>query len=54
MSLWHCISCEHEWEAVADKVCDWCGQPGKVIQEKTQFEKFLDDWAAIEVDMQDG
>jgi len=40
MPLMHCSKCHHEWES-ADKesCCDWCGSPGKVLEDKTPMEK---------------
>ena len=43
MPLMRCMSktCCHEWEASSDKsLCDWCGEAGYVLQEKTDLERF--------------
>jgi len=39
---WGCTKCHHEWEGGRDDtVCDWCGAPGEVLEEKTPLEKML-------------
>jgi hypothetical protein len=42
MPLWHCTKCHHEWESVDGENCDWCGAPGRVLEDKTPMEKV--DW----------
>ena len=39
MPLMHCTKCHHEWEC-SDKesCCDWCGSPGRVLEDKTPRE----------------
>lgn len=45
MPLLHCSECHHEWEATnEEEVCDWCGAPGFVLEEKTELERMLEDW----------
>ena len=45
MPLFKCSKCHHEWEgSTTDKQCDWCGAPGKVLEEKTPLERLLDSW----------
>ena len=40
MPLFHCTECHHEWECVdKESKCDWCGAPGKVLEDKTPMEK---------------
>jgi len=40
MPLFHCTSCHHEWESIdKESKCDWCGAPGKVLEDKTPMEK---------------
>ncbi len=43
MPLWHCKSCQHEWEGVQGP-CDWCGGDGRLLAEKTHLELFLETW----------
>lgn len=44
MPLFHCNKCHHEWEGLESWTeCKWCGSEGYIIQEKTHFEKWLDD-----------
>lgn len=46
MPYWGCTECHHEWEGGrTEETCDWCEAPGKVLEEKTPFEKMLDDWS---------
>ena len=38
-----CNKCHHEWDSVSpESKCDWCGSDGKVLEEKTGFEKFVE------------
>lgn len=49
MPLFKCLKCHHEWESVFPKsCCDWCGSPGKIIQEKTSFEEFIEEYCKQE------
>ena len=43
MPLYHCSKCHHEWEAVSWTICAWCGADGYVIQEKTDFDLWIED-----------
>jgi len=46
MPLFHCVKCHHEWEGILEKnnpICDWCGAHGYIIEEKTPFEKMIED-----------
>jgi hypothetical protein len=47
MPLFHCTKCHHEWEHSGDKesICDWCGAPGKILEEKTPMESV--DWSKL-------
>jgi rRNA maturation endonuclease Nob1 len=39
-----CNKCQHEWDDVSpESECGWCGSDGKVLEEKTQFEKFVEE-----------
>ena len=41
MPLLHCSVCHHEWETMEkDDKCDWCGEGGYVLKEKTELEDF--------------
>lgn len=42
MPLLHCNSCHHEWEGRPNSKCDWCGDSGHVLEEKTSFERFVE------------
>lgn len=36
--------CNHEWDGrPSDGCCGWCGSPAIVLEEETQFEKFIKD-----------
>ena len=38
-----CRKCHHEWDDVSpNSKCSWCGSEGKVLEEKTSFEKFVE------------
>lgn len=42
MSYWHCTKCHHEWEGIKDdEECDWCGNPGYILEETTPLEMFI-------------
>ena len=41
MPLFKCNSCDHEWEGTKDR-CDWCGDKGRIIQEKTSLEMAIE------------
>lgn len=44
MPYWGCSKCHHEWEGGSeDKVCDWCGGDGHVLEAETPLAKFLGD-----------
>jgi DNA-directed RNA polymerase subunit RPC12/RpoP len=44
MPHYHCTKCHHEFEAIEKEAsCDWCGAPGKILEEKTPLEKMCDD-----------
>ena len=46
MPLMHCSKCHHEWESIdKESLCDWCGAPGKVLEDKTVMEKV--DWGQL-------
>lgn len=39
----HCTKCQHEYEASdLARACDWCGAPGRVLEEKTPLERMLE------------
>lgn len=42
MPLLHCNSCHHEWEGRLNSKCDWCGDSGNVLEEKTSLERFME------------
>ncbi len=44
MKHWHCHDCHHEWDG-GDLHCDWCGGQGYVLEEETQFARFMKAWA---------
>lgn len=44
MKHWHCHDCHHEWDG-GDPHCDWCGGQGFVLEEETQFARFMKAWA---------
>jgi hypothetical protein len=47
MPLYGCVDCHHEWEvsgALEPSRCDWCSGDGVVIQEKTHFDAFMDEF----------
>jgi hypothetical protein len=41
MPLLHCKDCHHEWEGKKSSRCDWCGGKSYVLQEVSDFEKFV-------------
>jgi rubredoxin len=42
MPHFKCSKCHHEWDSIfPDSKCDWCGEKGKVLEEKTSFEEFV-------------
>ena len=42
MPHFKCSKCHHEWDSVfPDSKCDWCGEKGIVLEERTSFEKFV-------------
>jgi len=46
MPYWKCSSCHHEFESgKREKVplCDWCGAPAYILEEKTPLENMCDD-----------
>ena len=48
MPYYKCTQCHHEFERIPeykDKVelCDWCGAPGYILEEKTPLEIMCDD-----------
>lgn len=44
MPLLHCSNCHHEYEGIDYKeICDWCGSPGYIIDEKTPVEKMCEE-----------
>jgi len=47
MPYWKCTSCHHEFEGGGDKdnvpLCDWCGSPSYILEEKTPLELMCDD-----------
>lgn len=42
MPLLHCNKCQHEWEGLEKSKCSWCKSNGYVLQEETDFEKFVE------------
>jgi hypothetical protein len=43
MPLFHCTDCHHEWEGTdEDYKCEWCGEPGRILEEKTPLEKMTE------------
>jgi hypothetical protein len=51
MPLWKCSQCHHEWEGNKfGYQCGWCKSQGSVIENKTHFEKFLDDQVHNKID----
>ena len=45
MPYFKCSGCHHEWEGsinIHKEKCDWCGAPGKVLEEKTPLEKMIE------------
>jgi hypothetical protein len=47
MPYFKCSKCHHEWEGsinIHKEKCEWCGAPGKVLEEKTPLEKLIDSW----------
>lgn len=48
MPLYHCSQCHHEFEGVKTTkltpiLCDWCGAPSYILEERTPLEKMCDD-----------
>jgi len=48
MPYYKCCSCHHEWERIPENkyvnvLCDWCGSPSYILEEKTPLEKMVDD-----------
>ena len=42
MPIFHCMECEHEWEASGpNSLCDWCNAAGYVISEFSPLEQSL-------------
>ena len=41
MPLLHCTRCHHEWEGSKKSLCDWCGGDSRILQEESDFEKFV-------------
>lgn len=45
MPLVHCERCHHEWETGVEypqPKCDWCKAEGYILEEKTHFENFME------------
>ena len=47
MPLYHCSCCHHEFERIPDnpltQLCDWCGAPSYILEEKTPLENMCED-----------
>ncbi len=42
MPLVHCSKCQHEYETVDLRDCDWCSAPvGQILEEQTSFELYI-------------
>lgn len=48
MPLYKCCSCHHEFEDYPDNtglmLCDWCGAPSIVLEEKTPLEIMVEEY----------
>lgn len=48
MPYWKCTSCHHEFENIPYEgegvpLCDWCGAPSYILEEKTPLENMCED-----------
>ena len=43
MPVYKCSSCHHEWEDYKNRKCDWCGSDSRIIADKTDLEKSVND-----------
>lgn len=47
MPYYKCTQCHHEFERIpkykgATELCDWCGAPGYILEEKTPLERMCE------------
>jgi len=52
MPLLKCRNCMHEWEGKSDSKCAWCGCKGRILEEKTAFEKYVADMKEVQKDIE--
>lgn len=56
MPHYKCTCCHHEFDYIPypneDKIrlCDWCGAPSYILEEKTPLEKMCDDMERIGIE----
>ena len=46
MPHYKCTQCHHEWDAIPRhpglvELCDWCGAPSFILENKTPLEKMV-------------
>lgn len=39
MPYYHCNDCHHEFEAIEQRTCNWCGGSSHLLEEETPLEK---------------
>jgi hypothetical protein len=46
MPHWKCTECHHEWDSTLQyfDLCEWCSHPGAILEEKTAFERWLEEY----------
>jgi DNA-directed RNA polymerase subunit RPC12/RpoP len=50
MPHYKCTGCHHEFDEISDPLdesyilCDWCGAPSYILEEKTPLEKICDNF----------
>lgn len=51
MPYYKCTQCHHEFEHIKiyntdnDTLCDWCGAPSSILEEKIPLERLVNDWS---------